>query len=255
MNTPFSVVIPARYASSRLPGKPLLNIAGKSMLEHVYDCALNSGAQHVVIATDDQRIMDECRSFSAPACMTSTQHQSGTDRIAEVIDQLDWPDDRIIVNLQGDEPLMRPELVKQVAEDLADHSVAAMSTLCTQIKSADELFDPNVVKVVMDKSGFALYFSRAAIPWDRNTFVNDKKVLPEDTHHYRHIGLYSYKAEFIKHYRQMTSCYIENTEVLEQLRALWNGHRIHVSQTDKPPEHGVDTRADLEKVQRLLNVK
>jgi 3-deoxy-manno-octulosonate cytidylyltransferase (CMP-KDO synthetase) len=187
--------------------------------------------------------------------MTSTQHQSGTDRIAEVIDQLDWPDDMIIVNLQGDEPLMRPELVKQVAEDLAAHQSAAIATLCSPIHTAEELFDPHVVKVVMDKAGFALYFSRASIPWDRDAFADDVKGLPKDAEHYRHIGLYAYKAGFIREYSQIPSCYIERSESLEQLRALWNGHRIHVSLTDEPPGHGVDTREDLEKIQNLLSVK
>jgi len=225
------------------------------MLEHVYDRALDSGAKHVVIATDDDRIMDECRSFSATACMTSTQHQSGTDRIAEVITLMDWKDDMIIVNLQGDEPLMRPELIKQVAADLAEQPAASMSTLCSPIHTAAELFDPNVVKVVMDSTGFALYFSRAPIPWDRDSFAQDMKSLPDEQGHYRHIGLYAYKAGFIRQYSQLPSCHIERSESLEQLRALWNGHRIHVSLTEEPPGHGVDTREDLEKIQKLFSVE
>lgn len=255
MSTPFNVVIPARYASSRLPGKPLLDIAGKSMLQHVYERALDSGASQVVIATDDERILLKCQEFSAPAYMTSIDHQSGTDRLAEVIDLLGWPDDMIIVNLQGDEPLMRPELVRQVAEDLAAFPQASIATLCSTIQSATELFDPNVVKVIMDKLGYSLYFSRAPIPWDRDTFAIDKTNLPPQTEYFRHIGLYAYTASFIKQYRQMTPCYLERSESLEQLRALWHGHRIHLSHTETPPGHGVDTPEDLVKVQSLLSVE
>ncbi len=254
MKTQFNVVIPARYASSRLPGKPLLTIADKPMLQHVYERALESGAAHVVIATDDQRIQDACNLFSANVCMTKSTHQSGTDRIAEVIQQLSWSDDTIVVNLQGDEPLIQPMLITQVAADLAHHSQASIATLCSPIHTAAELLDPHVVKVVTDHQGFALYFSRAAVPWDRDAFAIDMEVLPEDSKHFRHIGLYAYKAGFIQHYSQLKTCYMEQVESLEQLRALWNGYAIHVSITDKPPAHGVDTQEDLERIRQLLNV-
>lgn len=255
MTAPFNVVIPARYASSRLPGKPLQDIAGKPMIQHVYERALESGARQVVIATDDQRIIDKCSAFSAHACMTSTQHQSGTDRIAEVLEHMQWPDNTIIVNLQGDEPLMRPELIQQVANDLAAFPDASLSTLSASIHHAEELFDPNVVKIVQDKEGYALYFSRAPIPWDRDNFAQDRNTLGDDSRHLRHIGLYAYKAAYVKQYSQMSSCYSERTESLEQLRALWHGHRIHVSHTDKPPGHGVDTPEDLAKVKAILSIQ
>jgi len=254
MSTSFNVVIPARYASSRLPGKPLLPIAGKPMLQHVYERAQESGADEVVIATDDQRVLDACQSFSAKACMTKQSHQSGTDRIAEVIQILDWPDDTIIVNLQGDEPLISPTLITQVANDLATHSQAAIATLCSPIHTSAELLDPHAVKVVTNKEGFAMYFSRAAIPWDRDAFAIDTEVLPDNSMHYRHIGLYAYKAGFIQHYSELKPCYMEQTESLEQLRALWNGYAIHVSMTDEPPAHGVDTQQDLDRVRALIEV-
>jgi len=254
METPFNVVIPARYASSRLPGKPLLTIADKPMLQHVYERALESGAAHVVIATDDQRIEDACELFSANVCITKATHQSGTDRIAEVIQRLDWSDDTIVVNLQGDEPLIQPTLISQVAEDLALHSRAAIATLCSPIHTAAELLDPHVVKVVTDHQGYAMYFSRAAVPWDRDAFAIDMDALPENSKHYRHIGLYAYKAGFIQHYSELKPCYIEQVESLEQLRAMWNGYAIHVSISEELPAHGVDTAEDLERVRQLLSV-
>ena len=168
---------------------------------------------------------------------------------------MQWPDDANIVNLQGDEPLMRAPLIHQVAEDLATHERAEIATLCSPIHTAAELLDPHVVKVVTDEAGFAMYFSRAAIPWDRDAFDIDLEELPQDTQHYRHIGLYAYRAGFIRHYSQLEPCYIEQTEALEQLRALWHGHPIHVSVTAEPPGHGVDTQQDLERVEKLLVVE
>jgi 3-deoxy-manno-octulosonate cytidylyltransferase (CMP-KDO synthetase) len=254
MKTQFNVVIPARFASTRLPGKPLLPIAGKPMIQHVYERAIESGAADVVIATDDQRVQQACDVFSAHCCMTAADHQSGTDRIAEVVEQMQWPDDSNIVNLQGDEPLIKPQLVRQVAEDLAEHTKSEIATLCSPIHTAAELLDPHVVKVVTDNEGFALYFSRAAIPWDRDAFAIDMEELPEGSRHYRHIGLYAYKAGFIRHYSQLKPCYIEKAESLEQLRALWNGFPIHVSMIEEPPGHGVDTQQDLERVRNLLTI-
>jgi len=253
MNCAFKVVVPARYESSRLPGKPLLNIAGKPMIQHVYEKAVLSGAEEVIIATDDKRIEEACDIFSAQVCMTDTEHQSGTDRIAEVLANKQWQDDTIIVNVQGDEPLIPPELIQQVANDLSDHPQASIATLCTPVHTSAELLDPHVVKVVMDKSGNALYFSRAPIPWDRDAFEINTDTLPEGRQHYRHIGLYAYRASFIREYSQMQICDIERTESLEQLRALWNGYVIHVSTTNTPPAHGVDTEADLQRVNNLLS--
>jgi len=252
MSRSFKVVIPARYSSSRLPGKPLLMIAGKPMVQHVYNRAIESGADEVIIATDDSRIQEVCLSFSAEVCMTDPEHQSGTDRIAEVLATKQWSDETIIVNVQGDEPLIPSTLIKQVADDLAMHPDSSIATLCTPVHTSAELLDPHVVKVVMDHQGNALYFSRAPIPWDRDAFEIDNETLPTGSEHYRHIGLYAYKAEFINAYNNMQTCYVEKTESLEQLRALWNGYKIHVSVTNNPPGHGVDTQEDLERVNKLL---
>jgi len=254
MSNTFKVVIPARYASSRLPGKPLLDIAGLPMIQHVYNKAILSGADEVVIATDDVRIEKACASFSASTCMTDLNHTSGTDRIAEVLKKMKWSDETIIVNVQGDEPLIPPTLIKQVAEDLANHSQASIATLCTPIHTSAELLDPHVVKVIADKKGNALYFSRAPIPWDRDAFEISTETLPLGSEHYRHIGLYAYRAAFIREYNNMQACYVEKTESLEQLRALWNGYSIHVSVTETPPGHGVDTQEDLARVNKLLLV-
>ena len=252
MPTGFNIVIPARFASSRLPGKPLLDIAGKPMIQHVHERAVESGAETIVIATDDEKIQSACQQFGADCCMTDPDHMSGSDRIAEVLEKYQWPNDTIIVNLQGDEPLMRPELITQVGEDMAAHQTAVMTTLCTPIHTAAELLDPHVVKVVTNRDGYAMYFSRAAIPWDRDAFAIDTEELPENSQHYRHIGLYAYKASFIREYSQLAPCYEEQTESLEQLRVLWHGYQIHVSFTEIPPGHGVDTPQDLERVTGLL---
>lgn len=246
------VVIPARYASSRLPGKPLLELAGKPMVQHVYARALESGAEAVVVATDDARIRDAVEAFDGQVVMTRNDHPSGTDRIAEVAESLGWTPDSIVVNLQGDEPLMPPELIRTVAKDLEDHPDADISTLCTPIRDAEEFFDPHVVKVVRDQAGYALYFSRAPIPWDRDEFATGSRTLPTGVPHLRHIGLYAYRAGFLQHYSQLTPAPIETSEMLEQLRALWHGTRIHVAEASTSPGHGVDTRADLDRVAELL---
>lgn len=248
----FMVVIPARYASSRLPGKPLLEIAGKSMVEHVYARAQESGARDVLVATDDDRIREAVERFGGAVVMTRADHPSGTDRLAEVAERLGWEADTILVNVQGDEPLMPPELIKHVAEDLERHADADIATLCTPIHSADDFFDPHVVKVVRDQAGYALYFSRAPIPWDRDEFATGSRALPAGVPHLRHIGLYAYRAGFLQHYRQLTPAPIETSEMLEQLRALWHGTRIHVADATLEPGHGVDTRSDLERVARVL---
>lgn len=248
----FKVVIPARYASSRLPGKPLLDIAGKPMIEHVYEKAIESGAEEVIIATDDERIAEAASKFNASVCMTSDQHPSGTDRIAEVASIQNWGPEKIVVNVQGDEPMMIPALIRQVAEDLNQYVDAGIATLSTPITSHEELFNPNVIKVVMDHQGYALYFSRAPVPWHRDGFAKSKDKLPEDAQFYRHVGLYAYRVDFLNHYSQLTPCIPEQAESLEQLRAMYHGIRIHSSLSDTPPEHGVDTQEDLERVTSLL---
>ncbi|HEY0721688.1 MAG TPA: 3-deoxy-manno-octulosonate cytidylyltransferase [Gammaproteobacteria bacterium] len=248
----FRVVIPARYASTRLPGKPLLDIAGKPMVQHVYERARESGASHVIVATDDQRIAEVVQGFGGEVCMTDINHKQGTERIAEVVTRLEIGDEEIIVNLQGDEPLMPPQLLKQVADNLASHASVPMATLCTRIHTAAELFDPHVVKVVSDSQGYALYFSRAVIPWDRDAFAVTTEELPEKAEHYRHLGIYAYRAGFIRDYVNWPACQLETMESLEQLRVLWHGRRIHVDVALESPGHGVDTPADLEKVRELM---
>ena len=248
----FKIAIPARYASTRLPGKPLLDIGGKPMLQHVYERARQSGADEVVVATDDARIAAVARGFGATVCMTSVAHNSGTDRLAEVAHTMNWPSDTLVVNLQGDEPLMPPALLRQVARDLAEHSDAACATLCTQITVAHELFDPNVVKVVMNAKGYALYFSRAPIPWHRDDFARDGRNLPPQSRHFRHLGLYAYRAGFLQTYTTLAACQLEQAEALEQLRMLWHGVRIHVAEASEIPGPGVDTEQDLARVSMLL---
>jgi 3-deoxy-manno-octulosonate cytidylyltransferase (CMP-KDO synthetase) len=248
----FNVVIPARYASVRLPGKPLMEIAGKPMIQHVFERALESGADQVVVATDNEKIADVCQAFSADVCMTSAEHRSGSDRIAEVVVQRSWADDEIIVNLQGDEPCMPAELLSQVAEDMSQHSEAGVTTLSAPITEREMLFDPHVVKVVTDMQGYALYFSRAPIPWHRDEFIEADSSLPADTGFARHIGLYAYRAGYLAKYVAWERAPIERAESLEQLRVLWNGGRIHVSNARMEPGHGVDTRDDLLQAEEIL---
>lgn len=248
----YSVLIPARYASTRLPGKPLLDIGGKPMLQHVYERAVESGARQVVIATDDPRIEEAAAGFGAPVCRTGEQHRSGTERLAEAAQRLGLQADDIVVNLQGDEPLMPPVLLRQVAENLAAHATAQMATLCTRIHEAGELFDPHAVKVVTDRHGYALYFSRAVIPWDRDAFATTTEELPAAAEHYRHLGIYAYRAGFLQEYAAWPPCDIEKMESLEQLRVLWHGARIHVAEAFERPGPGVDTDADLQRVRELF---
>ncbi|MBZ0071265.1 MAG: 3-deoxy-manno-octulosonate cytidylyltransferase [Gammaproteobacteria bacterium] len=248
----FKVVIPVRYGATRLPGKPLRPLAGRPMVEHVYRRACESGAAQVIIATDDVRIETVARGFGAEVVLTSADHPSGTDRIAEVIDRLGWMDDSIVVNVQGDEPLMPPALIRQVADNLAAHPEAAIATLGTPIDDAGELFDPNVVKLVADRQGLALYFSRAPIPWDRDGFTHDRQRLPPGIPYRRHLGLYAYRAAFLRAYRDLEPAPFEGGERLEQLRALWHGYRIHVADAVAQPGPGVDVEADAQRVEALL---
>lgn len=248
----FSVAIPARHGSRRLPGKPLRLIAGRPMIEHVHRRAVESGAHEVIIATDDTRVRDAAEAFGADVCMTSSAHPSGTDRLAEVARVRGWDADRIVVNLQGDEPLMDPELIRRVATDLAGHTDAGMTTVCSPIRTSGELFDPHVVKVVLDRNDYAMYFSRAVIPWDREAFASTTEELPPESEHYRHIGLYAYRAASLRRLSELEPCGLERTESLEQLRALWNGIRIHVTIVDEAVGHGVDTEEDLARVEEIL---
>ena len=247
----FKIIIPARYASSRLPGKPLLDIAGKPMLQHVYERAIESEATEVIIATDDDRIKQSAKSFGAKVCMTKRDHASGTDRLAEVASIFQFNDDHIIVNLQGDEPCLPSELINQVAADLAQNCNADIATLYSRITQLEQVFDPNIVKVILDIDGYALYFSRAPIPWIRDHF--SKKSIPDMTlPHYRHIGLYANRTSFLTHYAELSSSLIEQAESLEQLRALFHGKKIHLSEAKINSGHGVDTMADLLLVRSLL---
>jgi 3-deoxy-manno-octulosonate cytidylyltransferase (CMP-KDO synthetase) len=248
----FSVVIPARYGAVRLPGKPLRRIAGRPMIEHVYRRATESGADEIIIATDDARIREAAEAFGARVCMTDPAIPSGTDRIAAVARSLGYADDRIVINLQGDEPQMPPTLIDQVAEDMAAHPDAAIATLCVPITDIAEVFDPGIVKVVMSEDGYALYFSRAPMPWLREAFATEAKNLVGEVSHYRHIGLYAYRAGFLREYAAWPPCPLERWEFLEQLRALWHGRRIHVAPARARPPVGVDTERDLERVSREM---
>jgi 3-deoxy-manno-octulosonate cytidylyltransferase (CMP-KDO synthetase) len=235
----FSVIIPARYASTRFPGKPLVDLAGKPMVVRVCERAAQSGARGVHVATDDERIASAVRSHGFSVVMTRSDHPSGTDRLAEAAAQLNLAERDIVVNVQGDEPLIEPALIGQVAARLEG---ADMSTACHAIHDAASLASPNVVKVVLDANGYALYFSRSRIPYPRE----GAPVC------YRHAGIYAYRVGFLKRYAALPPAPLEKAEALEQLRALWHGHRIAVvvSETDIPP--GVDTPQDLEAVRRML---
>ena len=250
----FKVAIPARYASTRLPGKPLLPLAGQPMIRHVYARGLESGAEEVVIATDDARIAEVAHGFGAEVVLTAAEHASGTDRLAEVARLRGWADDVIVVNLQGDEPLTPGALLRQAAEDLAACPDAAIATLATPIHHQDEIFDPHIVKIVTDRAGYAHYFSRAPIPWRRDAFAAeaDTDIPPEPGLHHRHLGLYAYRAGFLARYGTLAPSPLEQAESLEQLRALWHGYRIHVRNVEPPPGHGVDTVEDWRRMEALL---
>lgn len=247
----FKAVIPARHASTRLPGKPLLDIAGKPMVVHVVERALESGASEVWVATDHPGIADVVAAHGYNVCMTSPDHASGTDRIAEVVRQRGWGDDDIVVNVQGDEPLISPELIRGVARHLHHHADAAIATACHAIRDRATLFNPNVVKVVADRHGYALYFSRAPIPYARDAFASPEDF-PAGLPVFRHVGIYAYRAAFLKIYQGLEPAAIEQYEALEQLRAMWHGYKIGVAVTETAPVAGVDTVEDLARVRRLL---
>jgi len=246
----FSVIIPARYASTRFPGKPLADVAGKPMVVRVAERARRSGAAEVIIATDDARISAAAARHGFESAMTSKRHASGTDRIAEVAARRRYPGSRIVVNVQGDEPLIEPSLIRRVASDLARHRGAAMTTACHLLRDARELANPNVVKVVLDRDGYALYFSRAPIPWAREGFARGISRIPQGLPVFRHLGIYAYRAAFLRAFTRLPPVAIERFEALEQLRALAHGHRIHCAITRATPHPGVDTPADLKRILR-----
>lgn len=244
------IVIPARYASVRLPGKPLVDIAGKPMIQRVYEQAIKAGMDDTVVATDDERIEACLNELGYPVIMTSPDHQSGTDRLAEVVSKLGLNTDDVVINVQGDEPLIPVSVVKQVAELLVNNQQASMATLSTPITDVESLQNPNVVKVVSDQNGKALYFSRAPIPWHRDSrnHTNDTKL--QDYPYQRHIGIYAYRAGFLKSFSSWPPCQLEQVESLEQLRALWHGHEIQISQACELVPEGIDTQEDLEVVRQ-----
>ena len=247
----FTVLIPARYASSRLPGKPLADIAGRPMIVRVAERALASGAARVVVATDDVRIADGAKAHGVEALMTRADHPTGTDRLAEAARLLGLGPEAIVVNVQGDEPLLEPALIRRMADVLAGAADAAIATACHPIDDPQEAFNPSVVKVVLDHRNYALYFSRATIPWARDAFAGQVRSLPAGLPLYRHYGLYAYRVAFLERYPTLAPAPIEHFEVLEQLRALWHGYRIVVEITGGTPAPGVDTPADLERVRAL----
>lgn len=243
----FVVVIPARFASMRLPGKPLLDITGKPMIQHVWERAMESKAEQVLIATDDQRIADAAHAFGAEVAFTRADHPSGTDRLQEVVQQQGWSDDRAVVNVQGDEPLIPAAVINQVADVLLLNARADVATLCEAISDEKQFRDPNVVKVVCNEAGEALYFSRAPIAWPREGVVENK------CWGYRHIGIYAYRAGFLHRYVSWPPCVLEQTEKLEQLRALYKGSVIQVAEACMPIPAGVDTQHDLDMVREYLS--
>ncbi|MDT0594483.1 3-deoxy-manno-octulosonate cytidylyltransferase [Glaciecola petra] len=244
----FIVVIPARFASTRFPGKPLAMIHGKPMIQHVYERANAAGADKVIVATDDKRIGDVVSAFGGDVCYTAESHQSGTERIAEVLTKEGISENKVIVNVQGDEPFIPEENIRQVANNLVA-AKTPMATLCFPISHRAELENKNIVKVVFAKNGKALYFSRAAIPFDRSWLENTQKMQADA--YFRHIGIYAYRAGFVHDYLALTASHYESIESLEQLRVLYHGYDIHVAVAAKSPPHGVDTPEDLQR----FNVK
>ncbi len=246
------IIIPARYHSTRLPGKPLADIAGKTLLERVYDIARASGAHRVTIATDDERIRTAAEGFGAEVCMTAAHHPSGTDRIAEAIEKLGLRADEIVVNLQGDEWGMFPALIRRVAETLEHHPDAVMATACHPITDVEMFTDPNAARVVCDRNGYALYFSRAPIPCRRDGKADALGVPPEA---YRHIAVFAYRAGFVGRFCGWGPCALEEVEQLEQLRVLWHGERIAIYVSDKAPPKSIDTPQDLERARKYFSEK
>lgn len=240
----FVVIIPARYASTRLPGKPLLDINGKPMIVHVLERARESGAKRIIVATDHEDVARAVEAVGGEVCMTRADHQSGTERLAEVVEKCGFSDDTVIVNVQGDEPMIPAVIIRQSLRIW--HSAVGMATLAAPIHSAEEAFNPNAVKVVLDAEGYALYFSRATIPWDRDRFAKSTETVGDTF--LRHLGIYGYRAGFIRRYVNWQPSPLEHIEMLEQLRVLWYGEKIHVAVAKEVPGTGVDTAEDLERV-------
>ncbi len=248
-NNIFTVIIPARFASNRLPGKLLADIHGKPMIIRVMERALMSDATRVIVATDHQAVFDVVKAANGEVCMTNVSHQSGTERLAEVIEKYKFSDKEIIINVQGDEPLIPPEIINQLASNLILNNVD-MATLATPINDPHEVFDPAIVKVVTDKQSNALYFSRAAIPWERDNFAISKVKINQNF--LRHIGIYAYRASFIRRYIGWPISSLETIEMLEQLRVLWYGNKIHVAIAVKTPRPGIDNQQDLDAVREVF---
>jgi 3-deoxy-manno-octulosonate cytidylyltransferase (CMP-KDO synthetase) len=248
----FTVVIPARFASTRLPGKPLAQIGGQPMIRHVWDRARASAASRVVIATDDERIRAAAEGFGAEVVLTAAAHPSGTDRLQEAVSKLGLAEDAIVVNVQGDEPLIPPAVIDQVAANLADHPDCGIATLCEPVHAVATFLDPNVVKLVRGDDGRALYFSRAPIPWPRDAFARSRDALPAGMRPLRHIGIYAYRVAFLHRFVGWPVGALEKLESLEQLRALEHGVGIHAAEACAEIPGGVDTPADLERLERLF---
>jgi len=249
----FTAIIPARFESSRFPGKVLADLGGKPMVVRVAERARESGARQVYVATDHRDVAEAVKRSGFQAVMTRADHATGTDRIAEVVEQLGLAAEALVVNVQGDEPLIEPGLIRAVAALLADTPEAVIATACHPIRDAEELFDPNAVKVALDRSGLALYFSRAPLPWARDAFAVSTRALPQGLPCYRHIGIYAYRADFLRSYTRLERSPLEQFEALEQLRALWHGFPIAVAVRQDAPFPGVDTPGDLERARALFD--
>lgn len=244
----YHILIPARFESQRLKGKVLIDVAGKPLIQYVYERALLCEAKSVTIATDDLRVKEAAEGFGATVCMTSPHHQSGTERLSEAVDIIGLKDDEIVVNVQADEPMIFPKAVEQAATALNEQPSALVSTLCTPISNPEEVFDSDIVKAILDKHGFAIYFSRAPIPWDPSVF--ELKGV-----HFRHIGLYAYRVKALKLYQSWEVAPLEKVERLEQLRILWHGEKIYASIIDEPLPAGIDSESDLRRFRELVEAK
>lgn len=252
---PYSIIIPARFASTRLPGKILADINGKPMIQHVYERCQLSQAKEIVVATDDDRIFFAVNEFGGKALMTSASHQSGTDRLQEVSEKMGLAWDDVVVNVQGDEPLIPPKVIDQVAENLSGDENVNVATLCEKMSELEHFLDPNMVKVVFDQNNHALYFSRAPIPWPRDNFESLESAgnsKPESIDAYRHIGIYAYRVTLLNKFVQWPMAPLEAIEKLEQLRVMWNGQAIHVAEANEAVPAGVDTQEDLDRIKNLI---
>ena len=245
----FHVIIPARFNSSRMPGKVLVDIHGKPMLQHVYEKAVDSGADSVIIATDDDRVAEAAKKFAAKVCMTSEDHTCGTERVAEAVEACDFDEEDIEINVQADEPFMPPKVIQSLAHEMEEQAHVKVGSVCSPLNNVEQLFNPNVVKVILNRRSNAMYFSRAPIPWDREQFMRDKNKIKLSEHTYfRHHGLYAYRAGFLTNFIDWQESPLEALEKLEQLRILWHGGRIHMHVTDAVLPIDVNTEEDLEEL-------